>query len=238
MQSSKDVDEALDTRVPALGVADDGESAGEQLLVRDDVGRPVEGVAAVVDCAAALGLLVDGAQELPLRGPHLGARGRAARGVVEQEPHDEGVALRDEESAELVEPDGAFDARGGLGQLEGGFAGYGLRAAGRVVVVHCGEMLLKLESRVELHGVEGEKESIGSARVQPRQQILPLPTARPPPPPCAIPRGRWSYIAEGNKWWSSGHIGSFGAWMDAAARVGIQDGLLHLRGMRACRRPS
>lgn len=110
VEAPEDVDEALDADVLAprpagpVRVAEDDEAAGEQLLVGDDDGGPVEGVAAVVDGAAALGLLVDGAQELPLGGAHLGARRGAAGGGVEEEADDEGVALGDEEAAELVEP--------------------------------------------------------------------------------------------------------------------------------------
>ena len=150
VQAAEDVDEVLDTDVLGVSVAEDDEAAGEELLVGDDVGGPVEGVAAVVDGAAALGLLVDGAEELPLGGAHLGAGGGAAGGCIEEEADDEGVALRDEEAAELVEPEGAVDAGGWLGELDGRVAVDGLGAVGREVVVQGGEVLLKLEGRVEL----------------------------------------------------------------------------------------
>lgn len=102
VQPPEDVDEVLETHVLALGVGQDDEAAGEQLLVRDDVGSPIERVAAVVDGAAALGLLMNGAEELPLGGAHLGASTRAAGWRIEEETDDEGVALRDEEAAELI----------------------------------------------------------------------------------------------------------------------------------------
>lgn len=145
MQSSKDIDEVLDAGVFAVSVVEDGEPAGEQLLVRDNVGCPVQRVAAVVDGAAALGLLVNGAQELPLGRAHLGTGRGAARGRVEQEAHDEGVASGDEESAELVEPDGAIDGGGGCGKLHCGVARYRLGSGSCVVVVESGEMLLELK---------------------------------------------------------------------------------------------
>lgn len=93
MQPPEHVDEVLDTDVLALGVGENDETAREQLLVGDDVGGPVERVAAVVYGTAALGLIVHGAEELPLGGAHLGTCAGAAGGRVEEEADDEGVAL-------------------------------------------------------------------------------------------------------------------------------------------------
>lgn len=59
-----------------------------------------------------------GTEELPFGGAHLGAGVCAARRAVEEETADEGVALRDEEAAELVEPEGAVDAMRRLGELQ------------------------------------------------------------------------------------------------------------------------
>lgn len=90
---------------------------------------------AVVDRAAALGLLMNSAEELPFRCAHLGAcRGGAGR-CVEKEPYDQGVALRDEEAAELVEPEGSIDTGWWLCELIGCVAVDGLGARGGEVVV-------------------------------------------------------------------------------------------------------
>lgn len=61
VQPTEDVDQALDANILAMNIVDHDEAAGEDLLVRDDVGGPVEGMAAVVDGTAALRLLVHGA---------------------------------------------------------------------------------------------------------------------------------------------------------------------------------
>lgn len=152
VQAAEDVDEVLHGHVLVVGVGEGNQAAGEDLLVRHDVGGPVERVAAVINGAAALGLLVDGAQELPLRGAHLGARGRAARRGVEEEADDQVVALGDEEAAELIEPEGAVGAWRGSSELDGGGAGDGLGAAFAVVVVERSKVLLQLERGIELFG--------------------------------------------------------------------------------------
>lgn len=117
VQPPEDVDEVLDTDILTVVVAQNGEAAWEDLLVGDHVGGPVEGVTAVVDRTAALRLLVDGTQKLPLRGAHLGTRAGAAGRLIEEEADDERVALGNEETAEFVEPDGAVDAGGRLREL-------------------------------------------------------------------------------------------------------------------------
>lgn len=83
-------------------------------MVRDHIGGPVKGVTAIVDGTAALWLLVDGAEKLPLRCSHLGTCVGAARRCVKEEADDERVALRYEEAAELVEPQRSIDTRRGL----------------------------------------------------------------------------------------------------------------------------
>lgn len=148
VQPAEDVDQALDANILAMKIADHDEAAREDLLVRDHVGGPVESMAAVVNGTAALRLLVHGTEKLPFRRAHLGACAGAARRRVEEEADDERVALRDEEAAELVEPESAIDAGGRLGELESRGAGQRLRAGGGAVIVQSSEMLLKLERRV------------------------------------------------------------------------------------------
>lgn len=150
VEAAEDVDEVLDGDALAVGVGRDDEAAGEDLGVGDDVGGPVEGVAAVVDGAAALGLLVHGAEELPLRRAHFRTRIGAAGRRVEQEADDEGVALRDEEAAEFVEPEGSVDGWRRGGELDGGGATNRLGVALGVVEMEGSEMLLELECRIEL----------------------------------------------------------------------------------------
>lgn len=150
MQPAEYVDEVLNRNALVMRITQDDDSAGKYLGIRDDIGRPVEGVAAVVDSATTLGLLVDGAQKLPLGGAHLGTGGGTAGRRVEEEADDEVVALRDEEAAELVEPQGPIDRRWRRRELDGRRAGYGLRVAGRVVIVEGGEVFLELEGRIEL----------------------------------------------------------------------------------------
>lgn len=85
VQAAKDIYEILNADILAVRIGDNHESAGEQLLVRHHIRRPVESVAAVVDGAAALGLLMDCTQKLPFGGTHFGTRAGAARRRVEQE---------------------------------------------------------------------------------------------------------------------------------------------------------
>lgn len=126
------------------------EAAREDLLVCDNVGSPIQGVAAIVDGAAALGLFVDGAEKLPFRCAHLGARAGATRGRIKQEANNERVALRYEEAAQLVEPDGTVDAGWRLCELESSLSSNGLCVGGGMVAVESGEVFLELEGRVEL----------------------------------------------------------------------------------------
>lgn len=117
MQPAEYIDEILDTHILTVVVIVDDKAAGEDLLVGHNVGSPVQGVTAVVDGAAALGLLVHSAEELPFGSAHFRARARTAWGGVEEEANDQGVALRDEEAAELIEPDGPVDAIGRCREL-------------------------------------------------------------------------------------------------------------------------
>lgn len=119
VQPTEDVDQALDANILAMKIADHDEAAGEDLLVRDHVGGPVEGMAAVVNGTAALRLLVHSAEKLPFRRAHLGTCAGAAWRRVEEEANNERVALRDEEAAKLVQPEGAVDTRRRLGELKG-----------------------------------------------------------------------------------------------------------------------
>jgi hypothetical protein len=128
----------------------DDKAAGEDLVVGDDVGCPVKGVAAIVDSAAALGSVMNSAQELPLPSAHLRAGSGATGGAIEQKPHDQGVALGDEEATELIKPQGLVGPLRRSGKQLGCFAADGSGLAVRVVVVKGSEMLLELEGRVEL----------------------------------------------------------------------------------------
>jgi hypothetical protein len=117
MQPAEHIDEILDTHILTVVVIMDDKAAGEDLLVGHNVGSPVQGVTAVVDGAAALGLFVHSAEELPFGSAHFRARVRTAWRGVEEEANDQGVALRDEEAAELIEPDSPVDAIGRCREL-------------------------------------------------------------------------------------------------------------------------
>lgn len=58
--------------------------------------------------------------------------------------------MRDEEATQFVQPESAVDARRGCRELDCGRAGNRDAVALGMVVVEGGEMLLELESRVEL----------------------------------------------------------------------------------------
>jgi hypothetical protein len=137
------------------------EAAREDLGVRHDIGGPVQRVAAVIDSAAALGLVVHRAQKLPLGCAHLGARRLRAGWCIEEETDDQAVTLRDEEAAELVKPERTIDPRGWRGELLGSLAGDGLRVRGAEFIVQSGEVLLKLEGRVELEFSVSKQSSLG-----------------------------------------------------------------------------
>ena len=138
VQPAEHVDQVLYADVLAMTVTEDDETAWKDLLVGDDVGCPVEGMTAVVNGTAALGLLVYGAEELPLGSAHLGARVCTAWRGVEEEADDERVALGDEEAAELVEPDGSVDAVWGLRKLQCCCARDWLGVGGGMVAVEGG----------------------------------------------------------------------------------------------------
>lgn len=92
-------------------------------------------MAAVIYGTAALRLLVYSTEKLPFGGAHLGAGVGAAWRAIEEEADYEGVALRDEEAAELIEPEGAIDAVRRLGELEGRGASQRLSARSGAMVV-------------------------------------------------------------------------------------------------------
>lgn len=81
-----------------------GQPRRKGLWRREEVGSPVECVAAVVDGAARLRRLVDGAQVLPLGCAHLGTSDGGARRAVGEESDNERVHFLCEKAAQLVEP--------------------------------------------------------------------------------------------------------------------------------------
>ena len=120
-----------------------------------DVGGPVEGVAAVVDGAAGLGRVVHGAEVLPLRGAHLRAVFCGARRVVREEAHYQAVGLLHEEATELVEPERTVHVLGRRGEYcrrfaRDGDSGVGVLFGARRIEVERFEVLLELKRRVEL----------------------------------------------------------------------------------------
>lgn len=68
----------------------------------EGIGGPVEGVAAVVDCATRFGRVVYRAQVLPLGSAHLWTGQGRTRWVVCEEGGDDGVDFLYEEAAELI----------------------------------------------------------------------------------------------------------------------------------------
>ena len=140
--------------VAAGGLAAEGQSAREVFLRGEDVGGPVEGVAAVVDCAAGFRGIVHGAEVLPFRRSHLGAVEGGAGRRVGEEADDEVVDFLHQEAAEFVEPEGAVHVVGCGGEHEGGLAADGDRGVVLLgfggVEVECFEVFLQLERRVEL----------------------------------------------------------------------------------------
>lgn len=65
VDTAKDVGQLADLLMGGVGLGSEGQAAGEVLGRRQGVGGPVERVAAVVDGAAGLGRVVDGAKVLP-----------------------------------------------------------------------------------------------------------------------------------------------------------------------------
>lgn len=111
---------------------------GEVLGGRQDVGRPVERVAAVIDGAAGFGRVMDGAEILPFGGLHFGTCLCRAGWGLGEEGDDEIVDFDGEEAAEFVEPEGPVDAFRGFGKLDGDIAvdwDHGVRILGSSIVV-------------------------------------------------------------------------------------------------------
>lgn len=102
MKPSEDVDQVLQHSALVVTLGAHDEPAREDLGVGDNVCGPVQRVAAVVDGAATLGLVVYGTEKLPFGGAHFGTRRGRARGIIEEKADDYAVALRDEKAAELV----------------------------------------------------------------------------------------------------------------------------------------
>ncbi len=119
VQTTKNVDQVFQAHVFALRVVQYHKSTREDVLIRYYISSPVESVAAVVDCAAALGLFMHGTEKLPLGRAHLRARCSTAGRCIKQKSDNKGVALRDEESAKLVEPQCSIDTGGRLRNLMG-----------------------------------------------------------------------------------------------------------------------
>lgn len=103
-------------------IAEDDKPTGEDLLVCDNVGGPIKRMAAIVDCAATLGLLMDRTKELPLGGAHFRAGVGATRRGIEKETDDKGIALGDKKPAKFVEPDSSVDIGRRLSKLQRGCA--------------------------------------------------------------------------------------------------------------------
>jgi len=93
MQPAEHIDEILHANILAMIVVVNNKTAREDLLVGHDVGSPVQCMAAVVNGATALRLLMHSTEKLPFGSAHLGARVRTAWRGVEEEPNDQGVAL-------------------------------------------------------------------------------------------------------------------------------------------------
>jgi hypothetical protein len=89
MQSAEHIDEIFHADILTMIVVVNNKTAGEDLLVGYNVGSPVQSMAAVVNSAAALGLLMHSTQELPFGSAHLRARVRTAWRGVEEEANDQ-----------------------------------------------------------------------------------------------------------------------------------------------------
>lgn len=109
---------------------------------------------AIVNSAAGLGWVVNGAEILPFRGLHFGARLRRAGWVLREKCNDQVVDFHGEEAAQFVEPQGPVHAFRGFCKLHGNVVvdrGNGVRAfgAGKVVMKRF-EVFLELERGVKL----------------------------------------------------------------------------------------
>ena len=121
------------------------EAAREVLGIGHGVCRPIKGVAAVVDCAAALWCIMHGTQKLPLARSHLRAGGGAAGRLIEQETNNEVVALCNQKAAKLVQPDRLIDMGRGRRKNLGRLPGDGSCVAGGMMPMKCCQVLLELE---------------------------------------------------------------------------------------------
>lgn len=89
MQPAEHIDEILDAKILTMIVVVNNKPAREDLLVGYNVGSPVQGMTAVVDGAATLGLLMHSTEELPFGSAHLRARVRTTWWGVEEEANDQ-----------------------------------------------------------------------------------------------------------------------------------------------------
>lgn len=125
----------------------------------EDVGGPIERMAAVVNRAAGFRGVMDGAQILPLGCTHLRTRLRGAWRVFGEESNDQVIYFHGEETTEFVEPQGLVHPLGRSRKLYRNIStdrhdGLGPLRSGEVVVERF-QMFLKLEWRVELLGNRG-----------------------------------------------------------------------------------
>ena len=114
---------------------------------------------AVVNGAAGLGWVVDGAEILPLGGLHLGTRLRRAGRTLGEKGNDQIVDFHREETAQFVEPQGPVNAFRGFRKSDGNVAvdrgnGVGAFGLGEVVMKRF-EVFLELERGVKLLACHG-----------------------------------------------------------------------------------
>lgn len=102
---------------PAMRRRSQRKTTGEVFRGGEDVSRPVEGVAAVVDSAAGLGRVVDGAEILPLRSAHFRTGLRGTGRFFGKEGDYQIVDFHSQKAAELIEPEGPVNSFRRLGEL-------------------------------------------------------------------------------------------------------------------------
>lgn len=112
-------------------------------------------MATIIDSAAGLGRIVNGAEILPFGGSHLRAGLGGAGRILGKESDDQVVDLHGQETAELVQPKRPVDALGWLGKLDRDITvdrNDGVASLGSgVMVVERLEVFLELEGRVKLY---------------------------------------------------------------------------------------
>lgn len=88
--------------VAGIGFRSEGQAAGEVLGGGQNVGRPIEGVAAVVNGAARLRWVVDSTQVLPFGSAHLRAGLGGTGGFVGEERNKDEIDFLAQEPTQLV----------------------------------------------------------------------------------------------------------------------------------------